>query len=211
MRGVTLHLAALAVCLMPVLVTAAPLPESVKGTFTGKPATKQEPQCRCQAKGFPHCDCQQGPACRCVILNRYAHLPCKQTCRQNLVWANAWAEGVLDEARALGLYGQAWVEDENAAACAALCGPFPGAVIAAWSMIGETWHEGGGWQGTAKRDEYQETLTLRRIWQLALALHEEEKEDRDQLEAELRGLVGDAAYCAGHLPGPIPVWRVPRR
>jgi hypothetical protein len=214
MRGVTIHLAALAVALLPTLVSAAPLPESVRGTFTGKPATKQEPACRCQAKGYPNCDCHQGPACRCVILNRYAHLPSKQTCRQNLVWAQAWAVGVLKEARELGYYGPVYADDEDAQACVAiaLCGPcLPGAIVVAPTMLGEAWHEGGGWQATQKKEEHQETLQLRRIWQLALALHEEEKEDLEQLEGELRGLVGDAAYCSGNLPGPIPFWRVPRR
>lgn len=212
MRGVTIYLAALAVALLPMLVTAAPLPDRVKGTFTGKPLTKQEPACRCQAKGYPACDCHQGPACRCVILNRYAHLPCKRTCRENLVKSQAWANGVLAEARALGCYGPVYAEDEDAQACVALCGPFfPGAIVVAPTMLGEAWHDAGGWQATQKKEEHQETLQLRRIWQLALSLHEEEKVDLDQLEAELRGLIGDGAFCSGILPAPIPFWRVPRR
>lgn len=61
MRGLTIYFAALAVAAVPVLATwSAPLPTAMEGKA-----------CRCQANGYPKCDCGQGDACRCVTLRAH--------------------------------------------------------------------------------------------------------------------------------------------
>lgn len=55
-----IQLAALAIALIPTLVEAAPLPESLSKKVEG---------CRCHAKGYPRCDCGQGEACRCITVS----------------------------------------------------------------------------------------------------------------------------------------------
>ena len=76
--------------------------------------------------------------------------------------------------------------------------------------ISEEWQD-GGWQGDQKRLEHDEAKALVRVWELALCLQNETRDNLDQVETELRVLVGERAYCSGNLPGPIPRWRVPRR
>lgn len=62
MRSLARALAAVMVVLVPVLVTAAPLPESKTLRVAGE-------GCRCHDRGYPRCDCGQGEACRCITLS----------------------------------------------------------------------------------------------------------------------------------------------
>lgn len=62
MKHLARVLAALLVALVPVLVEAAPLPESKTLRVAGE-------GCRCHERGYPRCDCGQGQACRCITLS----------------------------------------------------------------------------------------------------------------------------------------------
>ena len=84
--------------LAPLPATAAPLPEVLR-IARETPKEPLQPACACHEAGYPRCDCGQGPACRCIRLGQYAHLPTRETCRKNLDLANAWTQAVLIIAR----------------------------------------------------------------------------------------------------------------
>lgn len=112
--------------------------------------------------------------------------------------AAAWAAAILRDAHSLGYYSERLERVWG----------FAGAGFAVGINHKKEWH-GGGWCARAMQEEYADTRLRERVWCLAVALREDE--EKDDFEAELRALIGDANYVRGQLPPPIPTWRVPRR
>lgn len=176
----------------------APLPEVLKVMLCPshkKSEKKACCECKCTKAGIK-CKCGKGEGCRCVIAAEgtpYDHLPTSERCRQNYYDAREWRKGIVKEAIELG-----WLFDQTNNDL--------------WEGNRLIW-VGGGWPARAMQEEIEETKALERVWWLAWSLRcpRQDESEHPELEAELRGLIGDRAYVTGHLPPPVPTWRVQRR
>jgi hypothetical protein len=168
--------------------------------------------CKCKKAGY-ECNCGKGDGCDCVITvteqedgtketiieppakvkpGPYDHLPPERVCGENYHASQLWREGVEREAKELGYL---WLNTDPEL----------------WDGVRLVW-VGGGWHAQGMREEIEDCKIRARVWNAVWWLRwpAAGKEDLDFYEAELRSLIGHAAYCRGQIPSPFPVWRVRR-
>lgn len=180
------------------------------GIWPPGPRPHPAPPCRCEdckcRKAGHDCRCGKGDGCDCVISvvehedgtkettvapppkshPDYDHLPPEKVCGECHAAATAWKAGLERQALDLG-----WM-------CIV-----PDAVE--WEGPRAIW-TGGGWQAKLLQDEIEECKTLIRVWWVTWMLRwpHTAEEELPVYEAELRSLIGHAAYVRGQIPGPFP-------